>query len=168
MGDSARTPRQFRAGDVISYTTLTRPNRWCREGTALGEMVNGTLMWRDTFWSYGGQQHVLTDDEVATGTLVFNVHDYEKLDESTSLARSNSLRTWEQHHPDDRAVLTSQHGLVISYYLRKGAKPDLDTQIDNAKEALVMAKAEADAAQRAVARRQEELASLLEKTIVTV
>jgi hypothetical protein len=119
----------FKPGDVLDYHTLTRPNRWCREGVAIVEpgRHGGAPIAVDTYWSSGFDNHILTEDELATAQLRFNINDYDELDRYARGTRSE----WETYHPLERQEVCSQHGLETRYFIRKGAKPDLSTRIAN-------------------------------------
>lgn len=112
----------IRTGDVLSYV----PRRsHCREGTAF--VVNADRV-VDTYWRpFGdGESHVLTEQELTTAEVRFNVHDFDVLDSS------GARRKWETYHPDDRSYISSQHGLREVLFVRRGATPDMATQILNA------------------------------------
>lgn len=114
---------EFAPGDVLRYV----PNqRHCREGMAIVHDDGRVL---DTFWD--SDRHLLNKEERATAEVVFNLNDFDALDLYGSAA---SLATWETYHRDDRACVTSQHGLQAALYIRKGATPDLGTQIANAED----------------------------------
>ena len=100
--------------------------RHCREGVAI-ERNPGQFF--DTFWASGQDAHRLTAGEVATAVLLFDTDDFDELDGYGRAARPSE---WEQYALKDRALITSQHGLQVRYFVRRGAVPDLETQIDNA------------------------------------
>lgn len=119
----------FREGDVLSYDS-ERPNRWCREGTAVAFARESSIVLVDTFWDFGGSEsHVLTEAEMATARPRFNLNDYDELDRF----KSESRATWMKYAPADREVITSQHGLTCRWFTLKGASEDLGTQIENAR-----------------------------------
>ncbi|MBS69374.1 MAG: hypothetical protein CMK98_13710 [Pseudomonas sp.] len=120
------------SGDVIRYEPLTRPNRWCREGIAIAEDRGWRVVLLDTFWGGGTETHVLTDEEASTGELLFNVGDYDELDRHNP----GTPLTWEKYAPEDRRVITEQHGLRSRWFIRKGASEDWPTQIANAERAV--------------------------------
>lgn len=137
-------------GDVLDYI----PERYhCREGVAV-VMESGTPV--DTFWSLSGDSHALTDAERATAGLRFRLSDYRKLGESWDDKKAE----WLTYAPADRQVITSQHGLQRTYYVRIGSEPDLATQISNARERVAEAEAEVRAAEGFLERRREDLAEL--------
>ena len=143
-------------GDVLHYTPLRKfEPRWCREGQALVDEHGRAL---DTYWGIDSfsDRHCLTAEELATATVVFNVGDFEMLDK---YARSSQAQ-WETYSPLDRAVITSQHGLQSVYYIRKGAQPDLETQIENARERVEDAERKLSSAQSGLEWCRRELAAL--------
>ena len=144
-------------GDVLSYTPLRAfEPRHCREGMALVDEHGRAF---DTFWGIDlGDRHCLTAAELATATVVFNVGDFEMLDKYSHSSRGR----WETYNPLDRAVITSQHGLQAVYYVRKGAQPDLETQIENARERVEDAERQVRSAQSGLEWRRRELAALEE------
>lgn len=154
---TARTDRHgitLRAGDVLRYTP-ERGNRWCREGLAEVSFFNGNRDWIlcDTFWNCG-DRYVLTTAEIKSGEVLFNVNDYDELPERSGRDR------WERYAPEDRAAITSQHGLVKRLFVRKGAVEHLPTQIINARERLELAEGDLRYAEQKVARAKQELAAL--------
>lgn len=120
----------FRPNDVVRY----RPSEHhCREGIAIAKDYGSGVVLVDTFWQSGSQHdHVLTENEVATIELIFNTDDYDELDRYNS----SSERLWNRYATSDRQVVTSQHGLQMRWFIRKGAFPDWNTQIANAREAV--------------------------------
>jgi hypothetical protein len=113
------TKTEFKPGDVVRYTP---ENRWCREGTAVMD-ERGRLV--DTYWYSGGD--ALSAEEVAVAQFQFNLADYDEV---------GSESRWSRHNPTDRQRITRQHGLSVRWLVRKGAQPDLATQIDNARQAV--------------------------------
>lgn len=109
---------ELREGDVLRYNS-ERENNWCREGVAVvHRRREGSLVAVDTFWGsslrggFGADDHVLTDAELASAWIKFNLADYDEL--STGA---------DDYAPRDRAVITSQHRLQHIYLVRKGATP---------------------------------------------
>lgn len=142
----------FKPGDVLAYT----PREYhCCEGTAF-VTENGTPL--DTFWGPDGdgQYGRLREEELATAEIKFNVNDYDALDRYSK----GSAATWKTYHPDDRALITSQHRLQHQFFIRKGAKPDLSTQIENAQAAVEDAESELRSAEARLGWRRQELAEL--------
>lgn len=142
---------QFAPGDVLSYVP-----RWhhCREGTAF---VGEDGVARDTFWRHTDTSaERLNEAELATAEVRFNVNDYEALD----LYAHSSRPTWLTYDPDDRGRIPSQHGLQEALFVRKGSRPDLSTQIENARRAVEEAESEVRVAQGRLERRREDLAAL--------
>ena len=145
---------EFKADDVVRYTSERR-DRWCREGTAIACGDDAILV--DTFWGgYGSDSHVLTPDERATAEVLFNIADYDELDRYNH----GSEGTWRKYAPGDRTVITSQHGLQRRWFVRKGAQPNLPTQIQNAREAVAQAEEKLSSAQWWLDSARRELAEL--------
>lgn len=119
----------YRAGTVVRYTPdpSRHAPRWCREGMAIAD-DQGVLF--DTYWQSGGDAHRLMPVEVETAEFVFDVCDFDELDRHSR----GSAAEWARYHPNDRQVITSQHGLQRRWFVRKGALPDLSTQIANAED----------------------------------
>lgn len=98
------TTTTFKPGDVLRYA----PYRdHCRQTSAF-VTEDGTPL--DTYWgTYGdGQYGHLREEELASAKVVFNVNDYEALDQYSSGSR---LR-WLTFHPDDRrtsSMLLARH-----------------------------------------------------------
>lgn len=135
------------AGDVYTYT----PERHhCTEGLAI-ENERGDLI--DWFWAGSGDS--MLDKSVSRDAagleLIANLNDYE-------MTPRDGRESNRDYAPKDRLVITSQHGLQRTHYIRKGAKPDLTTRITNAKTRLERADYELASAQRTVERAQDELA----------
>lgn len=112
---------ELRAGDVLTYKS-ERDGNWCREGMAVVHEVAGRLIAVDTYWatsvlsrSVSPDCHVLTDAELDTASVSFNLADFEV----TNAQHGSYL----DYAPADRAVVTSQHGLQKTLLVRKGAKP---------------------------------------------
>ncbi|WP_277209201.1 hypothetical protein [Isoptericola croceus] len=139
------TTIDFRENDVVRYDTLSRPDRWCREGFAIARRRgDGRIVLLDTFWALGSESHVLTGDEVATAQVEFNLDDF--IAERDIPGRW----PWQAFHPDDRRMYTSQHGLRVHRFVRKGAEPDGQTQIDNARRRVSEAEEKVASAQRSL------------------
>lgn len=110
---------KLRAGDVLIYKS-ERDNNWCREGMAIVRKAAGKLIAVDTYWttslsSVSPDDHVLTDTELDTASVSFNLDDFEK-------ASAQDV-SYLDYAPADRAVVTSQHGLQKTLLVRKGATP---------------------------------------------
>jgi len=144
---------------VYKYETLDRPDRWCREGLAVSDGRGGLV---DTFWQFGSEMHHLTDAEMRTTELVFDTDDFDELDQNRG---SGQKMTWEQYRPEDRETITSQHGLSVRYFTRKGAKPDLETKIENATAAHEKALVELQSAQNRVKWARHDLDELIASRI---
>jgi hypothetical protein len=141
----------FTPGDVLSYIP-----KWhhCRETTAF---VREDGIAVDTFWRHtDSSAAVLSEEEIATAEVRFNVNEFDALD----IYSHSSRETWLTYHPDDRGRIPSQHGLQEALFVRKGAEPDLETQIANARREVEEALSEVDSAQRRLEWRREDLAKL--------
>ena len=145
------TKTEFKPGDVVRYEA---PSGWCREGTAITR-EDGILV--DTYWL--NDNHVLTDEEIVTAELVFNLADYDELDRY----QRNSAEIWKTYSPTDRETVTSQHGLQVRWFVRKGARPDLQTQIENARQALTDAESKLQSAEARVRGARRDLEQLESK-----
>ena len=136
------------AGDVYTYSP---DERHCIEGLAI-EDERGKLV--DWFW--GGlivshRQYVGRDAEDLT--LIANLNDYD-------LTPRDGRESSRDYAPEDRLMIHSQHGLQCVHYVRKGARPDLATRIENARWRLENAEADAWSAKRSVEHARESLAKL--------
>jgi hypothetical protein len=145
------TTTTFTPGTVVRYKS-ERPNNWCREGMALAD-ERGRLV--DTYWESTGEEHHLSEVEIATVEVLFNVCDFMELPR-------HSEYTWPDYHPDDRQVITSQHGLRRRLLVRHGARPDLPTRIENAREAVREAEEAVASAESSLRWRREDLARLID------
>lgn len=143
----------FIDGDVITYRS---EERHCREGMAVVARQQAF----DTFWSGGGDRHLLTADELATAELLFNLADFEELD---SNSRHMSEAKWNTYATEDRQLITSQHGLQKRWFIRKGAEPSWEQQIANAREKLGKVTCAAESAIRQVGYAQADLTLVLFK-----
>ena len=135
-------------GDVYTYTPI---QHHCREGLAI-ENERGRLI--DWFW--GGHDVALdnvVDRDAADLKFVANLGDYEKTPRDGRESNQDYAR-------EDRLTIRSQHGLQKTYYIRKGAKPDLFTKIANARARLQEAESELRAAESQVRWARKELAEL--------
>lgn len=151
MADQSHPRQSWSAGDVLSYVPWWHH---CREGVAF---VWDDGVARDTFWRHTDTSaERLTESELATAELRFNVNDYEALD----LYAHSSRPTWMTYHPDDRGRIPSQHGLQEALFLRKGSKPDPSTQIANAQAAVEEAESELRSAEHRLERCRQDLAAL--------
>ena len=132
------------------FYRFTPDNHHCTEGIAAVE-ENGTL--NDTFWG-SAYDNPLSETERATLELYFDSADFDEI--KHSLAQQK----FEKFHPDDRRRVTSQHGLQGRYFVRKGAKEDIATQIKNTEAWIEQATAELRSAERNKQRAEEWLAQL--------
>lgn len=143
-------PRQFAPGDVLRYSPTGGTH--ARQCTAI-VLQNGNVM--DTFWGLrpGDGGHYLSPEELATAELVFNLNDYRKLGEHWEPKRDE----WLTYAPADRQRVGSQGQWQSTYYVRIGAGPDLETQIENARVAVEDA---VHSAERRLQWAREDLARL--------
>lgn len=147
MSATATTP-QFKVGQFYSYAIK---DSWCREGIA--EVTKYGV--RDTYWG-DHDATPLNEGEKASAVLIFDADDYDELDRYGSSSRHR----WEQYHPDDRKKTTEQHGCYTRWFVRKGAKPDLGTRIENARARLAEAEAALRSAKYGVESRTRDLEDL--------
>jgi hypothetical protein len=144
----------FKPGDVVRYNPA---QHHCREGIAIAYERGNKVVLLDTFWGGYDDRHMPHADELADAELQFNINDYDELAEYSHSSRGQ----WEKYAPDDREVITSQHGLQRRYFVRKGACEHWPTQIDNARSKLEECESEAASAQRSVEYAQEFLARVI-------
>lgn len=135
--------------DVYTYTPK---QRHCTEGLAI-EDERGNLV--DWFWA--GSRDSMLDKLVSRDAedleLIANLDDYELTPrEGRESSRDYALK--------DRLVITSQHGLQRTNYIRKGSTPDLLVKIENAREQLREAELAVESAQFRVERAKDALAQL--------
>lgn len=145
--------RGFAPGSIYEYTP-DNGERHCREGVAYADS-DGSLI--DTFWGVPNSdpfiRHYLTDTEIATAQLVFNVNDLRE-------ARPHETLNW---YPKGTVfAVTSQHGLRRQTYVVPGTQPDAEVIIDEAHAAYLAAKDEAAAAQRRVEWAHDEWMRMLD------
>lgn len=139
----------LREGDVYRYEPETS---WCREGMATVEVRrDGSTQLVDTYWRSTSDAHVLRDAELATAELLFNTADYRELDR---------YEQFEDFRPEDRQVITSQHGLRVRRFVKQGTEKDLRTMITNAEEAVEEAQRELNSATFRLQMRRDELERL--------
>ncbi len=105
----------LRHNDIISYTP-EHPFR--RDGYAQVSTRYGTvdLTAKDT---YSVSEAELTDEELATAVVLFNLDDVEE---------RRHLNV-EHYHPEDVFVLPTRKGIVVRVFLRKGAEVLPEKQI---------------------------------------
>ncbi|SHX96547.1 Uncharacterised protein [Mycobacteroides abscessus subsp. abscessus] len=145
----------FRPDDVVRY----RPSaHHCQEGVAIAKDCGGSVVLVDTFWqSASHDDHVLTASEIASAELVFNMEGYDELDRYIS----SSEQLWNKYAATDRQVVTSQHGLQKRWFIRKGARPDWNTQIDNARQVVAGYERELEAVRSHLEWARRDLADML-------
>ena len=148
-------------GDVLSY----RPaEHWCRQGQAVVVQVRGgNLIAIDTYWGINPcmEAHILTAEELKGAELEFNMTDFEALDFHSPASKA----VWDTYHPDDARVIGSQHAHQKHYFIRKGATPDLGTQIANAENVVAERKDDVRSAQAALRWAEEYLEELKAKAL---
>lgn len=153
---------QIHEGDVLRYDS-ERPDRHCREGVAVVVKYGDRLAAKDTYWNAGGRvdsmcDHILTDTELETAEFRFNL--FNDVNEVLQFSDHATTTEWEKYAPEDRFMLTSQHGHCRSYYVKIGAVPSLDTQIENARRAVESAEQKLRSAQSWLEGRRIELVEL--------
>lgn len=151
------TVAEFVVGDVVQYVPdpSRHDPRWCREGTAIAIQQGDDVVLVDTYWhSLGQDAHRLNDVERQTATLRFRLGDYI---EHKATASSDA---WDHYRPDDRQVITSQHGLSVRRFVRIGAKPDHAVRIEVYKAKVRAAEDDLASAQRRLEWAQRDLASV--------
>lgn len=111
---------------VFRYTI--EGSRHAREGWAV-EIGPGDF--RDTYWS--SDRYQLGVKEVESLEFQFDTEDFEPIIGDYG---SGIPPIWTEYASEDRARIPSQHGLRSTWYLRRGASPDLDTQIRAQREIL--------------------------------
>ena len=136
---------------VLTYTP--EGSTWCREGWAT-EQSNGVF---DTYWTTTGSEHRLTEAEIANATFQFDTDDFDELDQYQYGVKDR----WATFAETDRRYIPSQHGLALRYFVRKGAQPDLETQIANAQEHLRSMESGLVTARLRVKGAKESLAELI-------
>lgn len=147
------TKTEFKPGDVVRYDTAQ--NHHCREGMAIArQRPDGSVVLLDTYWRSSGDEYVLSEADLATVKQVFNLADYDELAERGSAEKSAS------YNPADRQTITSQHGLVVRRFIRKGAQPDLETQIENAQRLVDIAERTVESAKFTLECARRDLAEL--------
>lgn len=136
-------------GDVYTYTPT---QSHCHEGLAI-EDERGRLY----DWYWGSSRDSMLDKIVSRDakdlTFIANLNDYE-------LTARDGRESNKDYAPADRLVITSQHGYQRTYYIRKGATPDLSTKIANARRKLEEAESEMRAASFRVEWARKELSAL--------
>lgn len=142
-----------RIGDVLRYHAW---DRHCREGWAV-VVEHGVF---DTFWGLNGyDRHRLTDLELESSEIVFNLGDYRLVTYEPEGKR------WEDYHLDDRQMVPSQHWHCRDLFIRPGATPDLGTQIENARRKIEEREVELTSAQHRLEWAREDLARLEIETV---
>jgi hypothetical protein len=140
---SAQVAADLRAGDVITYEPVSR---WCFDGWAIAEARDDRVILVDTYWISSG--HVVTPESYQ---VEFNLDDYDEV-------RYRS--EWEKYAEADRRRIPRHSGYQTILLVRKGAKPDLQTQIENASERVSDAESSVRSAQWSLELARQELAAL--------
>lgn len=134
---------QVRAGDVIRYEPKST---WCHDGYAIARTRrDGSVALYETYWSSGGDDNIVAPEAYE---VLFNLDDYEE----------KPPYVWETFAPADRQYIPKHSGYHTIHLVRKGAKPDLTTQIENAHERLAEAEHAVRAAEHNRDWRRSELA----------
>jgi hypothetical protein len=137
------------AGDVYTYTPK---QHHCTEGLAI-EDERGRLY----DWYWGDSRDPMLDKIVSRDAedleFVANLNDYE-------LTPQGGRQSNREYAQEDRLVIHSQHGYQRTYYIRKGARPDLATKIENAREELREAELKLSSAKADVEWAKKGLAAL--------
>ncbi|OHU47406.1 hypothetical protein BKG82_27765 [Mycobacteroides chelonae] len=129
----------------------------CREGLAVAKDCDSSVVLVDTFWQGGSQDdHMLTEGEVSTAELIFNLEDYDELERYVP----SSKELWNKYAPIDRQVVTSQHGSQERLFIRKGATPDWDTQIETARQVVAERERQLESATRGLEWARHDLAEV--------
>lgn len=135
------------AGDVVRYQP---ESTWCHDGYAVAEKrPDGSVVLVDTYWTYVGMSHG-TVVSPAAFDFVCNLGDYDEKPE----------HEWEKYAEADRVWIPRHACYRPLRLVRKGAQPDLATQIENARERVREAERKVESAQSGLAWRREELAAL--------
>lgn len=133
----------FVEGDVVRYTPK---DRWCRHGIAI---VQEGGHGRDVYWGSGDGSYVGPSDLVG-GELMFRMGEFREA--------ANEVE-WRKYAPEDRQYFP-MGGYQQRLFVRTSAAPDLDTQIENAREALKEAEDKVTSAVRSVRWATEDLVKL--------
>jgi len=130
---------------VFQYTV--EGSNHAREGWAV-EIGPGDF--RDTYWS--SDRYRLNVREVETLEFRFDTDDFEQI---TGNYGTGVPPHWKEYASEDRGRIPSQNGLSTMWFIRKGASPDLETQIraqradlEQEESSLRSVQARRDAAQR--------------------
>jgi hypothetical protein len=135
----------LRPGDVVRYEP---ESRWCHDGYAIAQHhgnLAGELVLVDTYWSGSGGLVRPESYEV-----LFNLADYEEV----------PVGKWETYASADREYIPVHSGYRTRHLVRKGATPDLSTQIENARERVSDAEQQVRSAQWSLDYARNELAAL--------
>jgi len=124
-----------------------------REGWAV-EISPGD--YRDTYWS--SDRPKLNAQEIESLKFQFDTDDFEQISGNYG---SGVPPIWREYASEDRGRIPSQNGLRTSWWLRRGAGPDLDTQIRAQRETLEGARQDLRAVQARFDGAQEKLTELL-------
>lgn len=133
----------LRAGDVVRYQP---ESTWCHDGWAIAEQRDHGVVLVDTYWNASGGTVVAPE----TYEVLFNLAHYEL----------KTADAWEKFAPADREYIPRHSGYQTLHLVRKGATPDLATQIENARERVTAAEDEVRMAHNHLDWRRRELAEL--------
>lgn len=119
---------QLLAGDVLEYNTHPLDKRERPKMAVV--TADGTSP--------------ISEAELKGARLLFNRNGYTLV---AGPSRSKSVPAfWLSCKPVDRQILTIANGNAVAYYVKKGAQPDLDTQIENQQQVISQARLKAAAA----------------------
>lgn len=132
-------------GDVVRYEP---ESTWCHDGYAIARARrDGSVALFETYWVSGGDDNIVAPSEYE---VLFNLADYDERPEYV----------WETFAPADRQYIPKHAGYRTVHLVRKGATPDLSTQIENARESVTEAETKVRSAQHLLDWRRTELAEL--------
>lgn len=125
------TSTTFREGDVVRYSP---EKSWCRERFAIATERRGSVVLVDTYWGLAGYDRaVLTANEAASAELSFNLAEVTKVTGATEFVRRTK---WERYAEADQFVVTSQHGLTVTYFVRSGAEQSRAAELEQQRTAV--------------------------------
>lgn len=134
------------------YTYDIEGTAHCKEGWAV-ETEDGLLL--DTYWS-SDRSH-LSKGEITSAKFRFDTDDFEEIEHHRG---RGTPPEWLRYAPEDRNYISSQHGLSTRWFIRKGASPDLATELANQHYAVEEAESELRAAQSKLSWERNKLAEL--------
>jgi len=138
------TQSAMRPGDVFRYQP---ESTWCHDGWAIAEeRRDGRVVLVDTYWGASGGTVVNPREP----EFQFNLSDYE--------TKRNG--EWERYAPADRRYIPQHSGYQTVLLVRKGATPDLTTEIENARERVTEAEQNVSSAEWSLKMARRDLAEL--------